>query len=118
MPDPITPQERKAIDDAIAAGKVEVCPPRTYAIDSLTGENRITGKSNRWGNNRQTPDLKLRRDKLLQLADGKRSAKAIAAALNITTKNLDNDIRYLRLRGHAVPMPSGGNNTPKTEEAR
>lgn len=119
MPDVITDQERRAIDAALAAGRVEVCPPRTFALDAGTSIpwakqvksfwQGATSEKKRWMRGRPLdPAVAERRQKVLALADGTRHTKEIADRLNLTAHIVKQDILELRSRGHTVPMPAAG----------
>lgn len=105
MPDIIPPSDRRLIDEAIAAGRVTVCPPRTFAVPEpgVTLREQITADAMRakvrFGK-KPDPAVRDRRMRVLDLADGSKSVKEIAAIVGISAAAAWSDITELRRTGY------------------
>jgi len=103
---PISPAERALIDEAIAAGRVTFCPPRTFsewpAEDGARlslGEARAKAKTAFWGGKpgrKPDPAIEARRRKVSALAAEGLDYRAISARLGISPHLAKVDLYRMR----------------------
>ena len=103
--DEITPEERAAIDAAIAAGKLKRFPPGVSgmadAVWSPSSKRVVIAKlpEKAHGTLRRRAAARARRDRVLEMHKAGRASREIEDALGVSRETVRTDILFLRERG-------------------
>lgn len=127
MPDKLDAYERDLIAEALAAGRVTVCPPRTYAINlyetvdpremqsrqfaNLARAKRLREAEDRRKGSREfehiertftASEREARREKVAALVDQGVSQRRIAARLGLSKSTVNEDVKFLQKQRKAA----------------